>query len=62
MAAQGVEVFLDRLRSPLKGRSFTPVPVRERFFDDGRVQPTPTRMSPKANGKLHRLGFPTVLA
>ncbi|MET7550128.1 group II intron reverse transcriptase/maturase [Streptomyces sp. NPDC005479] len=46
-AAQGVEVFLDKLRSQLKDRSFTPVPVRE-------------RMIPKANGKLRRLGIPTV--
>ncbi|WP_328580488.1 group II intron reverse transcriptase/maturase [Streptomyces sp. NBC_00370] len=46
-AAQGVEVFLDKLRSQVKDRSFTPVPVRE-------------RMIPKANGKLRRLGIPTV--
>ncbi|MED7950398.1 group II intron reverse transcriptase/maturase [Streptomyces sp. BE303] len=46
-AVQGVEVFLDRLRSQLKDRSFRPVPVRE-------------RMIPKANGKLRRLGIPTV--
>ncbi|MDV5145409.1 group II intron reverse transcriptase/maturase [Streptomyces sp. SBC-4] len=46
-AAQGVEVFLDKLRSQVKDRSFTPVPVRERII-------------PKANGKLRRLGIPTV--
>ncbi|MFF9788981.1 group II intron reverse transcriptase/maturase [Streptomyces nigrescens] len=44
---QGVEEFLDRLRSQLKDHSFRPVPVRE-------------RMIPKANGKLRRLGIPTV--
>lgn len=43
-AAQGVEVFLGKLRSQVKDRSFTPVPVRE-------------RMIPKANGKLRRLGW-----
>ncbi|MEU0521930.1 group II intron reverse transcriptase/maturase [Streptosporangium sp. NPDC006007] len=46
-AGQGVEVFLDGLRSQLKDRSFHPVPVRE-------------RMIPKANGKFRRLGIPTV--
>ncbi|RKN34332.1 group II intron reverse transcriptase/maturase [Streptomyces hoynatensis] len=46
-AAQGVEVFLGALRSQVKDRSFRPVPVRE-------------RMIPKANGKLRRLGIPTV--
>lgn len=46
-AEQGVEVFLDGLRSGLKDRSFRPVPVRE-------------RMIPKANGKLRRLGIATV--
>ena len=40
-AEQGVEVFLDGLRSLLKDRSFRPVPVRE-------------RMIPNANGKLRR--------
>jgi RNA-directed DNA polymerase len=44
---QGVEVFLDRLRSRVKDGSFRPVPVRE-------------RMIPKAGGKLRRLGIPTV--
>lgn len=46
-AEQGVEVFLDGLRSALRDRSFRPVPVRE-------------RMIPKANGKLRRLGIATV--
>jgi RNA-directed DNA polymerase len=46
-AVQGVEEFLDQLRSQLKGRGFRPVPVRE-------------RMIPKASGKLRRLGIPTV--
>jgi RNA-directed DNA polymerase len=41
-ALQGVEEFLDELRSSVKGRSFRPLPVRE-------------RMIPKANGKLRRL-------
>ncbi len=46
-AGPGVEAFLDRLRSQVKDRRFRPVPVRE-------------RMIPKANGKLRRLGIPTV--
>ncbi len=46
-AGQGVEVFLDGLRSQLRDGSFRPVPVRE-------------RMIPKANGMLRRLGIPTV--
>ncbi|WP_336883194.1 group II intron reverse transcriptase/maturase [Rhodococcus globerulus] len=46
-AGQGVENFLDELRSSVKDRSFCPVPVRE-------------RMIPKAGGKLRRLGIPTV--
>jgi RNA-directed DNA polymerase len=45
-AVSGVETFLDRLRQHLKGRSFCPVPVRE-------------RMIPKATGKMRRLGIPT---
>jgi RNA-directed DNA polymerase len=44
---QGVEEFLDQLRSQLRDRSFQPLPVRE-------------RMIPKAGGKLRRLGIPTV--
>lgn len=47
ISEQGVEVFLDGLRSALKDRSFRPVAVRE-------------RMIPKANGKLRRLGIATV--
>ena len=46
-ADEGVEEFLAGLRSSLKGRSFCPLPVRE-------------RMIPKAGGKLRRLGIPTV--
>jgi RNA-directed DNA polymerase len=46
-AVQGVEMFLGGLRNQLRERSFQPVPVRE-------------RMIPKANGKLRRLGIPTV--
>ena len=46
-ADQGVEVFLDELRSAIKDRSFHPLPVRE-------------RMIPKAGGALRRLGIPTV--
>lgn len=45
--AMGVEEFLDRLRTALKDRSFTPVPVRE-------------RMIPKAGGKQRRLGIATI--
>src|SRR2546423_595554 len=44
---QGVEEFLDELRSQLKDRSFTPLPVRE-------------RMIPKSGGKLRRLGIATI--
>jgi RNA-directed DNA polymerase len=47
VAEQGVEEFLDELRSALRDRSFRPVPVRE-------------RMIPKTGGKLRRLGIPTV--
>lgn len=43
----GIEEFLDELRTSLKGRTFQPLPVKE-------------RMIPKANGKLRRLGIPTV--
>src|SRR5262245_10009508 len=46
-AGQGVEVFLDRLRTSLKDRSFRPLPVRE-------------RMIPKAGGKKRRLGIAAV--
>ena len=45
----GFEVFLARLRSQLKDRSFRPVPARE-------------RMIPKTGGKLRRLGIPTEAA
>jgi RNA-directed DNA polymerase len=44
---QGVEEFLDELRTSLKDRSFSPLPVRE-------------RMIPKAGGKLRRLGIATI--
>ena len=44
---QGVEAFLDELRSQLKDRSFVPLPVRE-------------RMIPKAGGKFRRLGIATI--
>jgi RNA-directed DNA polymerase len=44
---QGVEGFLDQLRTSVKDRSFRPLPVRE-------------RMIPKANGKLRRLGIATI--
>ncbi|GAB3000338.1 group II intron reverse transcriptase/maturase [Mycobacterium bourgelatii] len=47
MAGQGVEEFLDELRSRVKDRRFRPLPVRE-------------RMIPKAGGALRRLGIPTV--
>lgn len=46
-AVQGVESFLDGLRSQLKDRGFRPLPVRE-------------RMIPKAGGKLRRLGIATI--
>ncbi len=44
---QGIEDFLDELRTSLKDRSFRPLPVRE-------------RMIPKASGKLRRLGIATI--
>jgi hypothetical protein len=46
-ALQGVEEFLDELRSSVKARGYRPLPVRE-------------RMMPKTGGKLRRLGIPTV--
>jgi RNA-directed DNA polymerase len=46
-ARLGAGVFLGRLRSSLKDRSFRPLPVRE-------------RMIPKAGGKLRRLGIATI--
>ncbi|MFD8725842.1 hypothetical protein ACFV2H_49940 [Streptomyces sp. NPDC059629] len=45
---QGVEVFLNELRSDLKDRSFRPLPVRERMI------PKP------GTAKRRRLGIPTV--
>jgi RNA-directed DNA polymerase len=42
-----VDVFLDELRDDLKTRRFTPKPVQQ-------------KMIPKANGKLRKLGIPTV--
>lgn len=45
----GAGEFLAVLRDDLKARRFTPVPVRE-------------KMIPKANGKVRRLGIPTVPA
>jgi RNA-directed DNA polymerase len=45
---QGVETFLDEARSDLKGRSFRPLPVRERMI------PKP------GTAKRRRLGLPTV--
>lgn len=46
-SARGAAGFLEGLRAELKARVFSPLPVRE-------------RMIPKANGKLRRLGIPTV--
>ena len=47
-AGQGVEEFLDELRTSLKDRSFRPLPARE-------------RMIPKAGSKkLRRLGIATI--
>ena len=43
-----VLAMLDDLRDQLRSRTFRPVPVRE-------------RMIPKSNGKLRRLGIPTVI-
>lgn len=44
---QLVEVYLDELRALLKSGEFQPVPVRERLI-------------PKRNGKMRRLGIPTI--
>jgi RNA-directed DNA polymerase len=44
---QGVEEFLDGLRTSLRDRSFRPLPVRE-------------RMIPKTGGRLRRLGIATI--
>jgi RNA-directed DNA polymerase len=44
---KGEEEFLASLREELRTRSFRPLPVKE-------------RMIPKANGKLRRLGIPTL--
>lgn len=46
-AGQGVEDFLDTLRTQLRDRSFRPLPARERLI-------------PKAGGKLRRLGISTI--
>ena len=46
-ALVGAEGFLGALRTALRGRSFRPLPVRE-------------RMIPKTGGKLRRLGIPIV--
>ncbi|MGH3720689.1 MAG: reverse transcriptase domain-containing protein [Pseudonocardiaceae bacterium] len=46
-AVRGVEGFLEELRGDVKSCGFRPLPVRE-------------RMIPKANGRLRRLGIPTV--
>ena len=46
-SATGVAGFLEDIRARLKARQYRPVPVRE-------------RMIPKTNGKLRRLGIPTV--
>lgn len=46
-AFEGVEEFLDELRNSMKDCRFCPLPVRE-------------RMIPKADGKLRRLGIPTI--
>ena len=43
----GVEVFLGQIRDSLKSGGFTPVEVRQ-------------VMIPKANGKLRKLGIPTI--
>ncbi len=47
-AAGGVLAMLDDLRGQLRSRTFRPLPVRE-------------RMIPKSEGKLRRLGIPTVI-
>ena len=43
----GVEVFLGQIRDSLKSGEFRPVEVRQ-------------VMIPKANGKLRKLGIPTI--
>ena len=46
-SAGGAAAFLEDLRQALKAQEFRPLPVRQ-------------RMIPKANGKLRKLGIPTV--
>lgn len=44
-AVQGVEIFLDRLRTELKDRSFRPIPVRERMIEAGNEETSKARYS-----------------
>ena len=54
-AEQGVEVFLDGLRSALKDRSFRPVPVRERMIPKAERQAASPR-----DRDGHRSGGPGI--